>query len=84
MPVPAEGASRAIYTTFDGLTLEITLRDKDGQHWARLSATGTGDAEKTAAALNEKFSPWTYAILDYKAKLLKTKLADLTAAPKAS
>jgi hypothetical protein len=84
MPFPAEGVSHARYTTFDGLTLDIDLFDKDGKHWARFKAAGAGDAEKTAAELNDKLSPWVYALLDYKAKLLTTKLADLTAAAKGS
>jgi hypothetical protein len=84
MPFPAEGVSHARYTTFDGLTLDIDLLDKDGKHWARFKAEGTGDAEKTASELNDKLSPWVYALLDYKAKLLTTKLADLTAAAKGS
>ena len=84
MPFPAEGVSHAVYTTFDGLTIDISLLDKDGKHWARFSAQGTGDAEKTATELNERLAPWVYALLDYKAKLLTTKLADLTAAAKGS
>lgn len=84
MPFPPEGVSHARYTTFDGLTVDIDLFDKDGKHWARFKAQGTGDAEKTAAELNDKLQPWVYALLDYKAKLLTTKLADLTAQAKGS
>jgi hypothetical protein len=81
MPLPAEGVSHAEYTTFDGLTVDIALLDKDGKHWVHLTAHGTGDAEKKGAELNDKLSPWVYAILEYKAKLIETKLADLTAPP---
>jgi Domain of unknown function (DUF4340) len=84
MPFPTEGVSHARYTTFDGLTIDIDLFDKDDKHWARFKAEGTGDAEKTAAELNDKLSPWVYALVEYKAKLLTTKLADLTAAAKGS
>jgi hypothetical protein len=84
MPFPPEGVSHAVYTTFDGLTIDVALMDKDGKHWARFTARGTGDAEKTASELNDKLSPWVYALLDYKAKLFATRLADLTAAAKGS
>jgi Domain of unknown function (DUF4340) len=83
-PFPTEGVSHAVYTTFDGLTLSIDLYEKDGKHWAHFKADGTGDAEKTATELNDRLSPWVFGLLDYKAKLLTTKLADLTAAAKGS
>lgn len=84
MPFAAEGVSRAEITSFDGLTVKLALVDKDGKSWARLEASGTGEAEKQAQQLNARLAPWAYAIPDYKAKLLRTKLADVTAQPKPS
>ena len=81
---PPEGAAQAAYTGFDGRTLKVTLVDKDGKSWARIEADGSGDAEKPASELNAKLAPWVYALPDYKAKALKTKLADLIAPPKGS
>jgi hypothetical protein len=76
--------ARAEYTTFDGLTIKVALLQQDGKDWARFQASGTGDAAKTAAELNERLERWVFAIPDYKAKTLKTKLADLTQASKGS
>jgi hypothetical protein len=84
MPFPADGVSRAELTSFDGLTIKVALIDKDGKSWAKLEASGTGEAEKPAASLNAKLQNWVFAIPDYKAKSLRTKLADLTAPPKPS
>jgi hypothetical protein len=84
MPFPADGVSRAELTSFDGLTIKVALIDKDGKSWAKLEASGTGEAEKQATSLNAKLQNWVFAIPDYKAKSLRTKLADLTAPPKPS
>jgi len=84
LPVPGEGLAEAEYTSFAGLTVKVTMFDKDGAHWARFSATGTGDAEKQAVSLNAKLSPWVFGISDTKTKTLQTKLADIVAPPKSS
>ena len=84
MPLPKEGVARAEFTSFDGLTVKVSLFQQDGKDWARFEANGTGDAEKQAADLNAKLSRWVYAIPDYKAKTLKTKLADVVAPAKPS
>jgi hypothetical protein len=81
---PSEGVAHADYTGFDGRTIKVTLVEQDGKSWARIETNGSGDAEKPAAELNTKLSPWVYALPDYKAKALKTKLADLVAPPKGS
>jgi len=74
---PKEGIAHAEYTSFDGLTIKVALVEQDGKSWARFEASGAGDGEKAAAELNAKLSPWVYALPDYKAKALKTKLAEL-------
>jgi hypothetical protein len=81
---PPEGGVHAEYTGFDGRTVKVTLVEQDGKSWAKIEANGSGDAEKPAAELNAKLAPWVYALPDYKAKALKTKLADLVAPPKGS
>jgi hypothetical protein len=83
MPFPTDGVSRAELTSFDGLTIKVALIDKDGKSWAKLEASGTGEAEKQAATLNAKLQNWVFAIPDYKAKSLRITLADVTA-PKPS
>ncbi|HUH82996.1 MAG TPA: DUF4340 domain-containing protein [Stellaceae bacterium] len=82
--IPSDGAVHGEVSTFDGLTVAFTLVDKDGKSWIHLEASGTGDAAKKADTLNLKLKPWAYAIPDYKAKILRTKLADVIAVPKPS
>ena len=81
---PQSGVTRAKFVSFAGLTVGVELADKDGASWARFTASGTGDAEKQAADLNARLSPWIYALSSFKAKTLRDKLDDLVEAPKAS
>jgi Domain of unknown function (DUF4340) len=84
LPIEGKGVSHAEFIGFDGLTVTVALLDKDGKSWAHLAASGTGAAAKEAEALNARLAPWVYAIPDYKAKSLRTTLADVTAPPKPS
>ena len=84
MPVPDKDVVAASFTTFDGLTVDVRLLDKDDMHWVALSATGSGAAEAEAKAINDKASHWTYAVPSYKATQLKMKLADMLAPAKGS
>ncbi|HUB97587.1 MAG TPA: DUF4340 domain-containing protein [Stellaceae bacterium] len=81
---PTTGLTQAKFDSFDGLTLSLTLGQKDGNDWAKITATGTGDAAKRAADLTQKLSPWVYEIPSFKAKLLETKMNDVLAPPKGS
>jgi len=84
MPVPDKNIVAASFTTFDGLTVDVRLLDKDDMHWVALSATGSGAAEAEAKAINDKASRWTYAVPSYKATQLKMKLADMLEPAKGS
>ncbi|HZB90508.1 MAG TPA: DUF4340 domain-containing protein [Stellaceae bacterium] len=84
MPLPATGVAHAVFTSFGGMVVKVALFDKDGKSWARFDVVGSGAAEKAAEALEAKLSPWVYAIPDWKAKSMRTKLADVTAPPKPS
>jgi uncharacterized protein DUF4340 len=84
MPVPDKDVVTASFTTFDGLTVDVRMLDKDDAHWVALTAVGSGAAEAEAKAINEKGSRWTYAIPSYKATQLKMKLADLLEPAKGS
>ncbi len=85
LPLPEGGVSRAEITTFDGVSFKLALIDKDGKSWARIEVSGgSGQAAKDAEALDAKLKPWVFAIPDYKAKALRTKLSDVIAPPKAS
>jgi hypothetical protein len=81
---PATGVAQARYESFDGLVVTLSLTQQNGTDWVRIAASGTGAAEKDAASLNAKLSPWVFAVASYKAKALQTKLADILEAPKGS
>jgi hypothetical protein len=84
LPVPDKAVVTASFTTFDGLTLDLRLLERDKTNWIAISAAGSGSAEAEAKKVEDKVSHWAYAIPAYKANLLKTKLADLLEPPKAS
>lgn len=82
LPVPGHGLWHAIYRTFDGLTVDLTLFEHDKKNWVSVHAGGTGKAAAAAKAIEARVTPWTYAIPDFDASLLKTTLADLVAPKK--
>jgi hypothetical protein len=84
MPIPDKDVVTGSFTTFDGLTVEVRLLDKDNTHWVAISAAGSGATEAEAKKINDTAQHWTYAIPPYKATQLKTKLADLLAPAKGS
>jgi hypothetical protein len=84
LPVPDKDVVTVAFTTFEGLTIDVRLLDRDKTEWVAISATGSGAAEAEAKKITEKLSRWTYAIPAYKANLLKTKLADLLEPAKGS
>jgi hypothetical protein len=81
---PSDGVSHARFVMFNGLTVTIDLYDQDKISWARIAASGSGEAAATGQALNARLSPWVFALSQYQADLLKTRLAALLAPPKAS
>ena len=84
LPVPDKNVVTASLTTFDGLTVDLRLMERDKADWIAISAAGSGPAEANAKKIEDKVSHWTYAIPAYKANLLKTKLADLIEPAKGS
>ena len=84
LPVPPSGVATASFTTFDGLTINVRLFAHGKADWIALSASGSGAAGVYAAALNAKLARWIYAIPADRAKLLRTRLADLVAPQKGS
>ena len=84
LSVPDKEVVKAYFTTFDGLTVDVRLMERDKSNWIAISATGSGSAEAEAKTIDDKVSHWTYAISAYKANLLKTKLADLVEPAKGS
>ncbi|MGH6989076.1 MAG: DUF4340 domain-containing protein [Stellaceae bacterium] len=98
LPFPANKTYRAIYTTFNGLTVSATMiehdeitKDDNGnstdtkKYWVKLHATGHGKAAaKEAASLDHRVDAWTYAVPKYKAADFKATLAGLFAHAKKS
>jgi Domain of unknown function (DUF4340) len=84
LPVPDKDVATASFMTFDGLTVDLRLIERDKANWVAISATGSGAAEAEAKKLDDKLARWTYEIPAYKANLLRTKLADLIEPAKGS
>ena len=55
VPIPDQNVAGS-FTTFDGLTVNVGLFDKDDTHWIALSASGSGAAEAEAKAIGDKTS----------------------------
>ena len=68
MTFPPGVVAGARYETFDGLVVTVSLVNKDGTDWARIAATGSGDAQARAADLDAKLSPWVFGLPTYKTK----------------
>jgi hypothetical protein len=73
-----DGVATAEFTTFDGLTAKLRIVTQDGVDWVTVEASGSGAAEADGKAINDKVARWAYAIPAQRAKLLRTRLADLT------
>jgi hypothetical protein len=84
LPVPQSGVTQAVFAISGGLTVTLRLFAHDGADWIAVAASGSGDAEKDAAALNARTARWLYAIPAARAKLLRTRLADLVEPAKGS
>ena len=84
LPVPDKDVVSASFATFDGLTVDLRLMERDKSNWIAISATASGSGEAEAKKIDDKVLHWTYEIPAYKANLLKTKLADLVEPPKGS
>jgi hypothetical protein len=83
-PTPDSGVATASFTTFDGLTIDVRVVSKDDKDWLAITASGQDAAEAEAKAINAKVGGWSYAVTPDRAKLLRTRLADLVEPPKGS
>jgi hypothetical protein len=82
LPVPENGVSTALFTTFDGLAVTIWLFAHEGADWITVEAIGKDAAEADAKAIDARVANWTYKIPAERAKILRTRLADLFEPPK--
>jgi hypothetical protein len=94
VPFPDKGISQAVYTTFDGVTVTVSMIERDEigkdndkpkkKYWVKILATGTGKAAKEASALNKRLVPWAFAVPEFKATTFKTRIGDLLEPEKSS
>jgi len=77
LTVPEEGVQTATFETFDGLKIEVRLFRHDNADWAAISVSGSDSALAEAKALGANLGHWVYALPAERAKLLRTRLADL-------
>lgn len=84
LPVPDHGVATASYTTFDGMTVELFVFENGDAPWVGVDASGSGAGEAEAKTIANKATRWTFAIPVAKAKLLRSKLGDITEPPKGS
>ena len=82
VPVPQVGVASAIFTSFDGLTVTLRLFAHDNSDWVAIEASGGGGAD--SQVINTRVVQWRYAIPAGRAKLLRTRLADLVEPAKGS
>lgn len=76
VPTAAQNAVTAGLTTFDGLVIGLRLSPAEAGDWLAIAATGSGDGEAEAKALNARLSPWVFQIPPARAKLLRMTLPD--------
>lgn len=76
-PAPDSAVPTASFKTFDGLTIDLRLFARDNADWLAITASGKDATEAEAKTINDRLAPWTYAIAPDRAKLLRTRLADL-------
>lgn len=91
-PTDAANPAQAVFTTFDGLTLHLTLTEQDRDFWVTINATNDPsvqpppapagstlkpDVAKEAKEINQLVGGWAYKIPRYKGTLLTAPLEDL-------
>jgi hypothetical protein len=78
---PGSEAGHAVFTTNDGLVVNVTTLHADNDVWARFAVSKTDDKVKAEAErLGGRLAGWTYQIGSWKEKSLVPTLDDLKAA----
>ncbi|MBV9967284.1 MAG: DUF4340 domain-containing protein [Alphaproteobacteria bacterium] len=83
-PLPDSGVGTASFATFDELTIDLRVFTRDSVDWVAITASGKEATEAEAKAINTKVAGWSYAVAPDRAKLLRTRLADLVEPAKGS
>jgi Domain of unknown function (DUF4340) len=76
--LPENEIARAEFATFDGIAIRMRLFRHDGADWVAVAASGTGAVAAESSAINGKVARWAYEIPAARAKLLRTRLDDVT------
>ncbi|MBT3359813.1 MAG: DUF4340 domain-containing protein [Rhodospirillales bacterium] len=80
---PSDKLAWAEIVTFDGLVIDLAMRDSENGIWARISASSSNEAGKAEAEkINSRVAGWAYQIPDYKLRPLLKTMADLIEAEK--
>lgn len=74
-------ASRAAFTTFDGLSVVLSIIDHENLFWASIQALHDVDAKpeivEEAKAINARVAGWAYRLPNYKGAQLRAPQADM-------
>lgn len=76
-----EKAGEAVFTTFDGLDIAVTVYHLDKDSWTRFAVTAPERGKPEAERLNAKLSNWAFETGAWKDKSLIPSLDDLKAPP---
>lgn len=83
--IDMEGASKAVFRTFDGLEVTVSIVTVQDVPWAAFTAAaleGASEASASEAATIEKrTSGWAYKLPNFKARDLTKRMSDLLAKP---
>lgn len=72
----------ATFTTFDGLQVKVFLADKEERTYMKLVTASTAETSaEEAQTLQDKLSPWAYAIAQYKLDSFNKVRADFIKQP---
>jgi hypothetical protein len=73
-----KASTRAVFTTFDGLEVTMTITKKEEKYYAKFAAAFNAEkAEAQADSLNAKFKEWAYELAKYKVENLEKKRDEL-------
>jgi len=76
--IQGEPFARVRATTFDGITLDAELIERDGRPWLKLVARAeTQEQEAAALEINNRAAPWAYALDEIEAESLAPPLGAL-------
>ena len=82
-PKVGDPIGTAVFTTTDGLVVNVTVLKGEKDIWARFSAAGSDKTKDEAAKLNARLSGWTYQLGAWKEASLTPDLDTLKATPPA-